>query len=130
MDHDQRLKELLRQFFAKFLNLFFREWAEMLDLSEITWMDKEIFPNPPEGSLHVLDLVAQVKSKSHLPGYGISEGDPCHVLVHVEVESSDSTTGLKVRFPVYYIYLRDKYGLPVLPIAVYLKASSSSVRRR
>ena len=32
-DHDQLLKETLREFFADFLTLFFDRWARRLDLT-------------------------------------------------------------------------------------------------
>jgi hypothetical protein len=35
MDHDQRLKVLLQEFFADFLALFFGLWAERLDTSAV-----------------------------------------------------------------------------------------------
>jgi hypothetical protein len=37
MDHDQRFKTLIREFFADFLHLFFRDWAARLDLRR-AWM--------------------------------------------------------------------------------------------
>lgn len=45
---------------------------------------------------------------------------PWLVLVHLEIESPDRTTRLKPRLPEYYYHLRARYGLPVLPIVIYL----------
>lgn len=117
MDHDQRLKTLIRTFFADFLRLFFAEWAARLDLSAVEWLEQDLFPDPPEGSRHVLDLVARV------PVAAAEEAATATsiLLVHVEIESPDRTTRLKARLPYYYHFLRDKYQLPVLPIVVYLK---------
>jgi hypothetical protein len=56
LDHDQRFKSLIREFFAEFLRLFFAVWAARFDFNAIEWLDKEMLPNPPEGSRHVLDL--------------------------------------------------------------------------
>lgn len=52
MDHDQRFKALIREFFADFLQLFFADWAAKFDLSTIEWLETESLPNPPEGSRH------------------------------------------------------------------------------
>jgi hypothetical protein len=52
MDHDQRFKTLIQEFFADFLRLFFADWAARFDLSKIEWLDKELLPDPPEGSRH------------------------------------------------------------------------------
>ena len=48
-DHDQRLKVLLKEFFEQFLRCFFPVWAARFDFSTLSWLDKEIFPDPPRG---------------------------------------------------------------------------------
>jgi len=123
MDHDQRFKTLIREFFADFLDLFFAEWAARLDLSVVEWLDKEVFPDPPEGTRHGLDLVARVPI---LPT-AQSGVDASLLLVHVEIESPDRTTRLTSRLPSYYRFLRDKYQLPVLPIVLYLKVGLDGI---
>ena len=49
------------------------------------------------------------------------------MLVHIEIESADRTTAIKPRLPSYYIHLRDRFGLPVLPIVIYLKVGLDGV---
>ena len=58
-DHDQRMKVLLREFFVEFMRLFFPVWAARLDFSTVSWLDKEIFPDPPRGERRAMDLVAR-----------------------------------------------------------------------
>ena len=123
MHDDQRLKTLIRHFFADFLALFFDEWAARLDLTQVEWLDKELFHDPPEGSRHELDLVARVPMREPSD----PAVDASLLLVHVEIESPDRTTRLTARFPYYYHFLRDKYQLPVLPIALYLKVGLDGV---
>jgi len=41
MDHDQRFKVLLREFFADFMTLFFPHEATVFDFSNIQFLDKE-----------------------------------------------------------------------------------------
>lgn len=123
MDHDQRFKTLIREFFVEFLVLFLAEWASRLDLSSVEWLDKEMFPDPPEGSRHTLDLVARVPvaaTAGQPPGLSL-------LLVHIEIESPDRTTELKPRLPYYYHHLRDKYHKPVLPIVLYLKVGLDGI---
>ena len=62
-DHDQRFKNLIREFFADFLRLFFADWAERLDCEHVEWLDKEVFPDPPEGTRNILDLVAKLPAR-------------------------------------------------------------------
>src|SRR4051812_47154837 len=116
-DHDQRFKALIREFFADFLHLFFADWARRFDLSNVEWLDTELLPDPPEGSRHRLDLVAKLRTLEP------AEADSAEwlALVHIEVESPDRTTALKPRLPAYYLHLSERYGLPVLPIVLYLK---------
>lgn len=125
-DHDQRFKTLIREFFADFMHLFFAAWAACLDLSRVTWLDKEVLPNPPKGSRHILDMVARISLKSEaVPGETSPESTLA--LVHIEVESPDHTTEIKPRLPAYYVHLRDAHGLPVLSIVVYLKVGLDGI---
>ena len=118
MDHDQRFKTLIQTFFAEFLALFFAMWAERLDASAAEWLDKEVFPDPPEGDRRILDLVAKVPTRLVVPKQHAREPDHWLALVHLEIESPDKATPLRHRMFRSYVYLRDKYQLPVLPIGV------------
>ena len=123
MDHDQRFKTLIREFFADFLRLFFAVWAERFDLEKVEWLDKEVLPNPPEGSRHLLDLVAKLHAKRPVD----EDGENLLALIHIEIEAPDRTTELKPRLPSYYVHLRDEHQLPVLPIVIYLKVKQDGI---
>ena len=125
MEHDQWFKNLLRHFFADFLRLFFAEWAARFDLSQIDWLDKELLPDSPDGPMRVLDLVARVGAAQ--PVHDPLAEPPWLVLVHVEIESPDRTTRIKPRLPYYYCHLRTAYGLPVLPIVVFLNVQLDGI---
>lgn len=56
-DHDQRFKVLLREFFAEFFQLFFPDWAARFDFTQVLWLDKEVFTDPPQGQRRYLDLI-------------------------------------------------------------------------
>ena len=122
MDHDQRFKTLIREFFESFMELFFSEWALVLDFSAVEWIEQELYPDPPEGNQHILDLVAK------LPMDDPDDPSPeTLILVHLEIESPDRATRLKPRLPYYYHFLRDKTELPVLPIVIYLKVAMEGI---
>lgn len=123
MDHDQRFKELIRDRFADFIRLFFAAWARQLDLDRVEWLDKEIFPLPPEGNRFILDLVAKVHSID-------PEAIQSLILVLLEVESPASTTSIDARFPDYYAHLRIKHRLPVLPVVLFLKVGLDGTGKR
>src|SRR4051812_7650169 len=100
MDHDQRFKALIRLFFEDFFLLFFADWAELLDLTTVEWLETEALPNPPEGSRHQLDMVARVRTRQRVSNLQGEEADTWILLVHVEIESREQTTRLKPRLPV------------------------------
>lgn len=127
MDHDQRFKTLIQTFFAEFLALFFATWAERLDASAAEWLDKEVFPDPPEGDRRILDLVARVPTRLVVPKQHAREPDHWLALVHLEIESPDKATPLRPRMFRSYVHLRDKYQLPVLPIGVFLQVGLDGI---
>src|SRR5437016_14186823 len=85
-DHDQRFKTLLREFFADFFYLFFAAWADRFDFSQIEWLDKEVFPEPPQGKRRFLDLVAKIATRQVVPGQRPGQQDSWIALIHVEIE--------------------------------------------
>ena len=125
--HDQRFKTLVVEFFREFLTLFFPEWAERFDFSEITWLTQEVFPDPPQGERRALDLVARLRLKPGVepPFAGGEHGGL--VLIHLEVESNDRIAGFRRRFFNYYVDLRRKYDLPVWPIGLFLRVGLEGV---
>ena len=126
-DHDQRFKVLLQEFFAEFFQLFFPDWARRFDFARVTWLDKEVFTDPPQGERRYLDLVARLPVLQALP---MPRSDPAEswiALVHVEVESADTVAPLRRRMFEYYEHLRRQYGLPVLPVGLYLRVGLQGV---
>lgn len=126
-DHDQRFKNLIREFFADFLRLFFAEWAERFDCARVEWLDKEVFPYPPEGTRNILDLVARLPALQATPGADSLDADTWIALIHIEIEAPDKVAPLRPRMFRSYVYLRDQYRLPVLPIALYLKVGLDGI---
>ena len=86
-----------------------------MDADAVEWLDQELFPDPPEGTRHSIDLAGgvPVSGKGESPKLTL-------LLVHIEIESPDRVTRLEQRMPYYYHFLRDKHQLPVLPIVIYL----------
>src|ERR1019366_1513648 len=126
-DHDQRFKNLIREFFAEFLLLFFAQWAQRLDCSQVEWLDKEVFGDPPSGDRSVLDLVAKLPAREPIPGHEPNDLGVWLALVHIEIESPDKAAPLRPRMFDYYTALRKRYDLPVLPIALFLKVGLDGI---
>ena len=110
MAHDQLFKELLRAFFREFVELFFPDVAEHLDFARVTFLDREMFTDLPEGSVREPDLVAQTFTR---------DGTPELVLLHVEVQS-ERRADVRYRVFEYYALLRLRFKLPVFPVVLYL----------
>jgi hypothetical protein len=109
--HDQLFKDLFRSFFPDFVRLVAPGPAERLDLANATFLDKEAFTDWPRGRRRELDLLASVPLLSD---------SGRRALIHVEIEAR-ANPRLGLRQAGYYMQLRLRHGLPVLPIAVCLK---------
>src|SRR5260370_17711721 len=127
IDHDQRFKILLKEFFPEFLQLFFPQVAGGFDFSKVVWLDKEVFTDPPQGERRALDLVAELTVLEAVSGHKPEEADHWVALVHVEIESADSVEPLRSRMYHYYEQLRRRHGRPVLPIAVYMRVGLDGI---
>jgi hypothetical protein len=130
MDHDQRFKVLLKAFFAEFFQTFFPAWADRFDFSRVDWLEQEVFTDPPRGERRSLDLVARVPLRPGVPppAPGLAEPADCWLtLIHIEVESPDTVAPLRPRMLSFYEYLRRQHGLPVFPIALYLRVGLNGI---
>ena len=117
MSHDQFFKELLQTFFRQFLELFFPTVAARLDFADVEFLDKEIFTDLPVGAVREADLVARVRTR---------EGEPELILIHIEVQARRGRE-FGARMAEYYMLLRLRHRLPVLPIVLYLERGASGL---
>ena len=128
VDHDQRFKSLLKAFFAEFFQVFFPAWADRFDFSRVDWLEQEVFTDPPRGERRSLDLVARLPLRPGVPPPAPGEPADCWLtLIHVEIESQDTVAPLRPRMLSYYEQLRRRHGLPVLPIALYLRVGLDGI---
>ncbi len=95
-------------------------------LVDIDWLDKELFLAPPHGEKRQLDLAArlQLRPGAPPPRAGVTD---LVALVHVELESRASTLAFRPRMFDDYIQLRRDTGLPVLPIALFLRVGLDGI---
>ena len=125
-DHDQRLKVLIKEFFKAFFLCFFPKWAARFEFDEIDWLDKELFLAPPQGERRQLDLVTRLKLRPGAPQPRAGESDLV-ALVHLELEPRTSALAFRPRMFEYYIQLRRDTGLPVRPIALFLRVGLDGI---
>jgi hypothetical protein len=115
MSHDQLSKRLLETFFPDFLRLTAPDSARRLRSGEAVFMDKELFLDWPTGNRRELDLLAKLPK----------EGDT-DLLVHVEIESK-ARSGMDQRLWQYYMQIRLRHKLLVLPILLNLRGGRPGV---
>lgn len=106
--HDALYKELLQTFFVEFLELFFPQVLEYLDLSTLTPVDKEVVKQASFSDKRTADVLMQARFK----------GTASYFLIHVENQAkSDLRFGR--RLLNYFVRLHELYGYPVYPIVVF-----------
>jgi hypothetical protein len=90
----------------------------------------EFFTDPPRGERRSVDLVARLPLRPGVPHPATASDEPADfwlTLIHVEIESRDSVAPLRPRMFSYYEQLRCRHGLPVLPIALYLRVGLDGI---
>ena len=97
------------------------------DCAAVEWLHQEVFPQPPQGTRRVLDLVGKLPTRNVVPGQRAGEADSWLALVHIEIESPDRACALRPRMFHAYVNLREKHGLPVLPIGLFLKVGMEGI---
>lgn len=108
MDHDRLFKELLRNFFIEFLELFLPEVRAYLRADSIEFLDKEIITDVDARERHEVDLLVKAR---------LRDQDVC-VLIHVENQAHPQEDFARRMFR-YFARLYEKYGLPVYPIVIF-----------
>ena len=123
MSYDERFKALLTEFFQNFLELFFPEMAQQIDWSKKPeFLDKEL-PSVMKASPKAVDLLTKVWSLE--PPRSSSPQRLC--LIHVEVESRKSRESLGRRVARYVTQIDEKFGLPVVPVAVFIHVGGDGI---
>ena len=120
MAQDQLFKELLREFFREFIELFYPQVAERLDFDRVEFLDKEAFTDLPKGRRREADLLVRVYTR---------DGAPEIIIIHIEVQARREREVPGRIFEYYGIY-RFRHRLPILPIVLYLAPARAALRRR
>jgi hypothetical protein len=117
MNHDELFKELLRNFFPEFFTLFLPAEAAQLDLSNIRFLEQEVFTDFPEGALRRADVVVEVRTLG-------SETEI--LLIHIEIQAKRGQE-IPGRVWEYYHLLRQRHRCPVFPAVVYLTPGAGGI---
>jgi len=107
VDHDRLFKQLVRTFFAEFLELFFPDVPGYVEPGSLEFLDKEVFTDLASGSRHEVDLLAKCRFRS----------ETAYFLIHVETQAS-AQADFAARMFRYFARLTEQHALPVYPIAL------------
>jgi hypothetical protein len=114
---DQIFKVFLQEFLPRFLELFLPNQAALLDFDTITYLDKELFTDFPQGETREADFLAEIRTK---------DGQPEILLIHIEVQGKRSPE-FSARMWEYYNLLRQRFGKRVYPIVIYLTSGAGGI---
>lgn len=106
--HDRLFKELLENFFSEFVEIFFPQVYEAIDLEHIQFLKQEFFTDVTRGDKHVVDILVQTTLKE----------EPGIILVHVESQASIQRDFAERMF-IYFSRLYQEHRCRILPIAVF-----------
>ncbi|ABO49108.1 conserved hypothetical protein [Desulforamulus reducens MI-1] len=107
-DHDRLFKELLENYFVKFMELFFKEASYFIDFSHLKFLSQEVFTDVTVGEKRAIDILVETKLKD----------EKQVILVHVESQSYVQKEFAERMF-IYFSRLYEKYRCKVLPITVF-----------
>ena len=108
IDHDRLFKELLGTFFSEFIELFFPQVYEAIDLEHIKFLQQEMFTDVTRGDKHRVDILVETRLK----------GEPGIVLLHVENQANVQKE-FSERIFIYFSRLYQEHRCRILPIAVF-----------
>ncbi|MFM9330351.1 Rpn family recombination-promoting nuclease/putative transposase [Paenibacillus mesotrionivorans] len=106
-DHDALYKELLRNFFREFMELFFPETAEQINFASVEFLSEEVVVDIAGGTKKRLDVLVKTRLKQ----------EQAFILVHQEPQAYYQEE-FPERMFIYTARLYEKYRLRVLPIAI------------
>ena len=119
IDHDGLYKAVIGEFFLDFLRLFFPQLAERIDPASVKEKEQELINDLPGSQTLRADIVREVQFK----------GQSSLILILIEPQSYDDKR-FGERLYRYFTRLYEKYGLPIIPIAVLSYASPKAVAPR
>src|SRR5699024_2281303 len=105
--HDQLFKELINTFIKEFLEVFFPDVHDNIDLQAIKPIRDEVYTDMIEGSTRRLDIVVETTLK----------GKDVAVIVHIEPQSYKQDD-FHERMYHYFSLLYNKYQKAIISIAV------------
>lgn len=124
VDRDRLFRDLLKNFFLEFVDLFFPKIAVAIDPKSIRFLEDEESPKPQEQGDNPPAPTVQGASSNVLVQVRLRGQESCF-WVHLE---NSSETNIKLERRIFHTFARldEKYNLPIYPII--LQSSDTSQR--
>lgn len=124
VDRDRLFRDLLKNFFLEFVDLFFPKIAVAIDPKSIRFLEDEESLKPQEQGEHSPASTKQEASSNVLVQVRLRGQESCF-WVHLE---NSSETNIKLERRIFHTFARldEKYNLPIYPII--LQSSDKSQR--
>ncbi len=124
VDRDRLFRDLLKNFFLEFVDLFFPKIAVAIDPKSIRFLEDEESPKPQEQGDNPPAPAQQGASSNVLVQVRLRGQESCF-WVHLE---NSSKTNIKLERRIFHTFARldEKYNLPIYPII--LQSSDTSQR--
>lgn len=124
VDRDRLFRDLLKNFFLEFVDLFFPKIAVAIDPKSIRFLEDEESPKPQEQGDNPPAPTVQGASSNVLVQVRLRGQESCF-WVHLE---NSSETSIKLERRIFHTFARldEKYNLPIYPII--LQSSDTSQR--
>lgn len=124
VDRDRLFRDLLKNFFLEFVDLFFPKIAVAIDPKSIRFLEDEESPKPQEQGGNSPASAQQEASSNVLVQVRLRGQESCF-WVHLE---NSSETNIKLERRIFHTFARldEKYNLPIYPII--LQSSDTSQR--
>ena len=108
ISHDQLFKQLIRTFFAEFMEAFFPEIHEHIDFSVLKPLSEQMYTDLIDGKSQTVDILIETKLKN----------EDTIIIIHVEPQSYHETD-FNERMFRYYSSIYQRERKPILPITVF-----------
>ena len=106
--HDQLFKQLIRTFFAEFMEAFFPEVQENIDFSVLKPLSEQMYTDLINGESRTVDILIETKLRN----------EDTIIIIHIEPQSYHQTN-FNERMFQYFSLIYHRERKPILPIAVF-----------
>ena len=120
MKHDANWKKIIHIYPDQFLQLFFPDIVNQLDLTNIEFLESEMILDVKKGEKVMPDLLLRLHAK---------DGSMQIIIIHIEIQAR-STKVMPARMNRYYHYIKATFDCNIIPVVLVLRGGRRGLVRR